>query len=146
MKRWITTIVAGLLVVLAVQSGLTTAATSTSAASASTALRGAVHIHLKGKILRPSLSFQPVTKGRFTLSGAVSDRGRFVDERRLNVGYIRTLYGAKGTIEITFARLTSNWRINNGTRAYALLRGRGRERVLYSPTTIDSTMTGTVSR
>lgn len=93
-------------------------------------------------------------QGRFTLSGAISDHGRFVDSDFRGVHpeidpHVRTLFGAKGTIRITVsvAGAWRTWRITKGTKAYAGLRGRGRESGLYgSGSTIDITMSGTVSK
>ena len=142
MKSWMVTIVAGLFFVLAVQAGSTAATTGRSDASTSAALQGKVRIQVKGK-------FDPNTgvgRGHFTLSGAISDRVRFVD--RPNV---RTLFGAKGNLWITLGlpgpgpRCGCNWRITKGTKAYAGLRGRGREVGLYA-STIDILMSGTVSQ
>jgi hypothetical protein len=114
--------------------------------STSGALQGRVRIVLRG-------TRRPVSgeaNGRFTMSGAISDRGRFVD-RRPGLTTYRTLLGAKGKIFIQ-AGLSSPeplcqcvWRITNGTRAYAGLRGRGRQGG-RSTDRINITMTGTVSR
>ena len=75
--------------------------------------------------------------GRFTLSAwpgtiALVDRGRFVDHGKFPFALVRTLYGTKGTIEITFRR-SGLWRISKGTKAYARLRGQGTHTVLYGP-------------
>lgn len=136
-----------LFLALVVQVGLTAAATGSSGASASRTLQGKVHIEVKGEDLG----------GRFTISGAIRDRGRFADSY---VGFTRSrkLIGAKGTIwiEIGFAprpRCSCNWRITKGTGAYDGLRGRGREQGMYeghyeggySPTT-HLTMYGAVSQ
>jgi hypothetical protein len=122
----------GLLLALAVQVGLT-AATGSSGAS-----QGKVRIEAKGKNFG----------GRFTISGAIRDRGRFIDSPGLIT--VRKLIGAKGTIWIKVGfvepfRCQCNWRIVKGTKAYAGLRGRGHEEGV-SGSTINVTMTGTVSR
>jgi hypothetical protein len=156
MRNSILTIVAGLLVATAVHVAGTAAAASKSGASKS-ATKIAVRIHLKGG--RFTLSGVTYTRagGTFTRSGAISDRGAFVD--RCHRGcfqgpgnlYVRTLRGVKGTIWVIGAR-KGHWRISKGTRAYAGLRGRGRERGLYSrerglySRAIDVTMIGTLSR
>lgn len=125
---------------LALHAGSTTAATGTSSASArSGAAQGKVRIELRGRVLGARGN-----EGRFTLSGALSDRGRFVDRP----GFVtpRTLYGAKGTIRIAVGHL-GRWRITRGTKAYAGLRGRGQEHGLYDRTMrMRITMTGTVWR
>jgi hypothetical protein len=55
----------------------------------------------------------------------ISDRGRFVDDREGEPGRgVRTFFGAKGTIRISVGHY-GFWRITNGTKAYAGLRGRG---------------------
>ena len=133
------TVAAGMAVslVLAVQAGSTAAATGTSSASASEAAQGKVRIELRGKVLGARGN-----EGRFTLSGALSDRGRFVDKPSLVIP--RTLYGAKGTIRITVGP-RGRWWITRGTKAYAGLRGRGREGGLYDRN-LRITMTGTVWR
>lgn len=124
-------------VVLAVQPGSTTAAAITSSASAGEAARGKVRIELNGTVLGARGN-----RGRFTLSGALADRGRFFDLPGL--ANLRTLYGAKGTIRIIVGQRGS-WRITKGTKAYAGLRGRGKERGLYDRN-LHITMTGTVWR
>jgi hypothetical protein len=82
----------GLLLVLAVQVGLTGATNGTPGASASGALQGKVRIDVKGK----TVANTSAARGRFTMSGAISDRGSFVDSGGLII--VRKLAGAKGTI------------------------------------------------
>ena len=107
-----------LLLALAVRVGLTAAATGTPGLSSS-GVQGAVTIHLWG----PGL-----TRGRFTISGAIADRGRFVNDSYVGPGRgVHILFGAKGTIRITVGQFES-WRITKGTKAYAGLHGRGRGR------------------
>ncbi len=119
----------GLLLVLAVQVGLTAAATGiqrpcptgTSGASASGALEGAVSIHLWG----PGLGPGNPGRGCFIISGAIGDRGRFVDDRDGEPGRgVRILSGARGTFRITVGHF-GFWKITKGTQAYAGLHGRG---------------------
>jgi hypothetical protein len=107
-------------------------------------LQGAVSIHLWGPGLGPS---NPWGKGRFTISGAISDRGSFVNRRDGEPGRgTRVLFGAKGTIRI-FVGHFGSWRITNGTKAYAGLRGRGTGGNLWhrAQAPVDITMDGTVS-
>ena len=139
-----------LLLVLAAHVGWTAAATGKSGASASGALQGHVSIHVKGKWLGPGKG----DRGRFMISGAISDRGRVVDREVVYRGRpvtVRTLFGAKGNIRIKVGeigpgpRCGCKWRITRGTKAYTGLRGRGREVGLYS-STVDITMSGTVSQ
>lgn len=134
----------GLFLVLAAQAGLTAAATDSSDAITSAALQGKVRIHLRGSV--SGSQFPPVVRGRFIISGAIYDRGRFVDRggQRLGLSAERTLFGAKGTIRLTVGPAGS-WRITKGTRAYTGLRGRGRTQGLYSRS-VDLTMKGTVSQ
>lgn len=93
--------------------------------------------------------FAAFGRGRFTIAGAISDRGRFVDKfegiHPPNGPHVRTLRGAKGTIQMMVAR-TKQWRITNGTNAYAGLRGQGTQQGHYAGNGIDATMIGTVSR
>ena len=137
----ISTIVAGLLLVLAVQ------ATGTSGASASQAVQGKVRIHLQGWLSGPQ--FAAFGRGRFTAVGAITDRGRFVDKFRgvhlPGEPHLRTLRGAKGTLLIKVDG-DGQWRITHGTKAYAGLRGRGILQGRYRNNGIDATMIGTVSR
>jgi hypothetical protein len=85
--------------------------------------------------------------GRFTLSAwpgtiALVDRGRFVDHGKFPL--VRTLYGTKGTIEITVRRSAQPrlmlWRISKGTKAYAGLGGQGTQTVLYGPPSAQRSM------
>jgi hypothetical protein len=141
-QKLVCTVTAGmaLVVILALQAGSTAAATGTASASASGAAQGKVRIELTGRVLGARGN-----RGRFILSGALTDRGRFVDAPGLNIP--RTLYGAKGAIRILVGTRASqaSWRITKGTKAYAGLHGRGTERGLYDDT-IDITMTGRVWR
>jgi hypothetical protein len=118
-------------------------------ASASALVEGGVQIHVTGIHTGPQPSRHQsmrIAHGRFTLSGALSDRGTFEDYQRLNVGRVRTLFGAKGTITIAFVGPSPTWRIEQGTRAYAGLRGRGKGRGRHSPGRFEITMTGRVSQ
>ena len=110
----------GLLLVLAVQVGVTAAATGTSDAS-SRSVQGDVTIHLWGPGLGPGNPGQ----GRFTMFGAIYDDGRFVDDRAGEPGRgIRVFRGAKGTFRVTIGHF-GFWTITKGTKAYAGLHGRG---------------------
>ena len=134
----------GLLLVLAVQVGLTAAATGTSSASSSRVLQGEVTIHLWGPGLGPS---NP-GRGRFTISGAISDRGTFANGRYSAWGHgVRSFYGTKGIIRITVGHF-GGWRIIQGTKAYAGLHGRGTGGNLShgNQGPVDIWMDGTVSQ
>jgi hypothetical protein len=111
-----------------------TAATRPSGAGPSAAFQPNVRIDLTGTMLP--------ARGEFTISGAISDRGTFVDDGSFHT--VRTLLGGNGTIRITVGP-QGRWEIIEGTKAYAGLHGRGSEAGLYS-TTIDITMSGTVSQ
>ena len=112
----------GLLLVLAVQVGVTAAATGTSVRTSTRAAQGDVTIHLWGPGLGPS---NPAGHGRFTLFGVISDSGTFVDDLAGEPGRgVRVLRGAKGTIRVTVGHL-GLWTVTKGTRAYAGLHGHG---------------------
>jgi hypothetical protein len=162
MKSRILTIVAGLFCVLAAQVGVSAATTGVSGARADERAQGEVRIHLNGWLQGPQGA--AVGRGVFTLSGALSDRGTFVDRFQGNyppvVPYVRQLRGAKGTIWMVGDGMSNDgrkghWRITKGTKAYAGLRGRGRigthgggriGRESYGGRGIDLTIVGTVSR
>jgi hypothetical protein len=138
----------GLVLVLVAQVGVTAAATDVSAASSSGALRGRVVIRCEGT-QRPLVR----TRGRCTITGAITDRGKFVDGGLPRLyPHGRSLFGAKGTLRMSLHREQGHWRIITGTKAYAGLRGRGWQSssgpcppVLWSCRVV-FTMTGTVSR
>jgi hypothetical protein len=136
-----------LFLVLAAQAGLSAAVSNTSDASTSGALQGKVRIHLRGYMKGPQ--FAAFGRGRFTASGAIADRGRFVDEFRgihpPGEPHLRTLRGAKGTLRIEVDR-DGRWRITQATKAYTGLRGRGTEQGEYRFVGIDTTMIGRVWR
>jgi hypothetical protein len=113
---------------------------------ASAAMEAAVRIHVKGTRLGPWR-----VQGRFTISGAISDRGRFTDFGAHQGGWkiVRHLYGAKGTIRITLRHGGPDWTITKGTKAYAELRGSGSEEghdTDHARGTVDYTMEGTVTQ
>jgi hypothetical protein len=135
---WMVTAGMALVVMMAVHAGSTTAAAGTSNARESGAAQGKVRIELRGRVLGARGNV-----GRFILSGALSDRGRFVDDL-VGLHIARTLSGGKGTIRITVGPRGA-WRITKGTKAYAGLRGRGKEGGLYDRN-LRITMTGTVWR
>jgi hypothetical protein len=112
----------------------------------STPAKGKVRIDLRGKVMGSPDRPQD-RAGRFILSGAISDRGRFVDH--VEIGANRTLYGARGTLWIRIRPVDQAWRITKGSGAYARLRGRGTQRGLYgapSAPRVRLTMIGTVWR
>lgn len=136
-----------LFLVVAVQAGWTAAATGTSDASSSGSMQGKVRIHLQGSLSGPQ--FAAFGRGRFTASGAITDRGRFVDKFQgihpPGEPHLRTLRGAKGTLLIEVDG-HGQWRIAQGTKAYAGLRGRGILQGRYRNKGIDATMIGTVRK
>jgi hypothetical protein len=152
MKTPTLTIVASLVCWLGLQTVGTAAATATPAAGASAALQGKVRIHLDGTLTGPQ--FRAIGRGRFVLTGAISDRGSFVDRFQGTHPpadpYVRRLRGAKGTIWIIgdgFGRGKGHWRVTKGTKAYAGLRGRGGVgpgHRRYGHGDIDLTIVGTV--
>ena len=78
MKNQVWAIVVAMVVALATQVSLTAAAPRTSAASTDIALQGNVRVLLRGSMEGPQ--FAAFGRGRFTISGAISDHGRFVEE------------------------------------------------------------------
>ena len=149
MKSRISTIVAGLSVVLAAHAGLTAAATDTGGERSGEALRGRVVIDCSG-----GRRFGPPgpASGRCTVSGAITDRGSFVESDDFRVRpRVRTLRLRKGTIEFSVFEERGRWRIIDGTKVYARLRGRGWESSSFcagspGPCHIAITMTGTIFR
>jgi hypothetical protein len=111
-----------------------TAAPRPPSAGPSAASQGNVRIDLTGRMLP--------ARGEFTISGAISDRGTYLDDGGFHI--VRTLLGRNGTIRITVGP-QGRWEIIEGTKAYTGLRGRGGEAGLYSSIT-DITMSGTVSQ
>ena len=140
--------VAALLVALAVEVGLSTAAPGTFNADASGAREGRVRIDIVGRYTgpQPGAFESRIAHGRFTLSGALSDRGIFEDYRHGNHARVRTLFGAKGYFAIAFVGPSPNWRVGQGTFAYTGLRGRGTGRGGHSPGPFEITMVGRVSQ
>lgn len=125
MTRGIAKVVAVLAVAPLVQVGVTAAATDRSAPSGSGAL-GRVIIRCEGRahVIPPRVP----AHGRCTITGAIADRGRFVDGDVPGKNpHLRTVFGAKGTIVLSVYRERGNWRVIKGTKAYAGLRGRGWE-------------------
>jgi hypothetical protein len=152
MKLRILVIAAALLFVLALQVGSTAAAIGMSGESVSETLRGKVRVHLEGTLEAEEEG--TVGRGRFTLSGVLSDSGRFVDYVGISGGGLsirRILFGSKGTIRV---RVTvspdpfepTTWKIIKGTKAYAGLRGQGGETGGAEGGSINVTMRGTVSQ
>ena len=142
-RFWV--IAAALFVSLAAQIGLPAASAGS---TASGAVQGKVRIHIVGRYTGPQPgSFESrIARGRFTLSGALSDRGTFEDSGHGNHARVRTLYGAKGYIAIAFVGPSPNWRIGQGTFSYTGLRGRGTGRGGHSPGPFEITMVGRISQ
>ena len=117
--------------------GSVSQSTGTSGAGTSGGSKGKVRIVCNGTLTGPQGAGSG--QGRFILSGAISDRGRFVDgdfhglHHELDP-HVRTLFGAQGTIRIRIDGAMGNvvhWRVTKGTKAYAGLRGQGLESGLY---------------
>lgn len=111
----------GLFVVLATQAGVSVTANDTSASGTSESLRGSVRIHLRGYMKGPQ--FAAFGRGRFTASGAITDRGMFVDEfhgiHPPGEPHDRTRRGVKGTLRIEVDRYgqpVENHSRNEGVR------------------------------
>ena len=149
MKSRISTMAAGLAVVLVVQAGATWAAPDASGATEGAAGSGKVRIDLHGTQHGPQ--FHAFAEGQFTISGAISDRGTFrLDfEGGRRPGYLLTLSGAKGAIRVAGDGVDyhreRHWRVMGGTRAYSGLRGRGGVHGFYYARGFDLAMIGTVS-
>ena len=106
---------------------------------------GTVTIHLWGYVKGREFT----GRGRFTISGAIADRGTFLRQRHGLGGplmYTGRLLGARGTITIT-GQEWGPWRIFGRTGAYAGLRGHSTRPVLgdFSGAGLRMIMIGTVS-
>jgi len=105
---------------------------------------GTVTIHLWGYVKGREFT----GRGRFTISGAIADRGTFL--RQTSHGgrlmYTGRLLGARGTIRIV-GQEWGPWRIFGATGAYAGLRGHSTRPVLgdFSGARLRMIMIGTVS-
>jgi hypothetical protein len=132
--------------------GSTASATGPSGASANEAWQGAISIRSKGTLFGSAGA-----RGTFTLSvvrsrhgsrwRVIADRGTFVQRdlaNPLGPRIVRVLVGSKGTIRMRVWRFS--WRITEGSRAYAGLRGRGTESSHRELMSFSSTMRGTVWR
>jgi hypothetical protein len=94
--------------------------------------------------------------GHFTASGAITDRGGYIDYRTVDSTHTtaqvrRVTVGEKGTIVflivINLKSGSEPWTVISGTKAYDGLRGRGTEVVdNYADTPATFVMKGTVSR
>jgi hypothetical protein len=97
-----------------------------------------------------SMRFGPPgpARGRCTITGAITDRGWFVDGApRWVHPHPRTFTSVRGTIEMSVYEARGRWRITGGTRVYSGLRGDGWEALFLSlPGRLSFTMTGTVVR
>jgi hypothetical protein len=95
---------------------------------------------------------QAPPRGRCDVSGAITGRGRFADDRLLlDDPHLRIVSLPFGTIRFSVYRERGSWRIVGGTKAYAGLRGRGWESPTGQcpgpiPCLISLTMVGTVFR
>ena len=94
-------------------------------------------------------------RGRFRMSGVISDKGRVTDFRTVKGGTAllrRVAAGAKGRITFLItihlgAPSPETWRITSATRAYKGLHGHGRETVdNFDDTPATFVLKGTVSR
>ena len=87
-------------------------------------------------------------RGRFTISGAITDRGTFLDKHGAGgpLMYTRVLVGAKGKIRMA-GQQWGPWRLVGGTGSYAGLRGHSTRPVLgeFRYARLRMTMIGTVS-
>ena len=149
MKGGIARIAAALSCVLAFQVGSTPAAAESDSALTGEGKAGRVVFECDGQVHFPK---PRLPRGHCTVSGAITDRGKFADDASLGVNpHVRAFFGAKGTIEMNVYLERGHWEISTGSRAYRGLRGRGWQ----TPTPCRSgppncffvfTMRGTVSR
>ena len=66
--------------------------------------------------------------GSCSITGAIRDRGSFVDDARpCDNPHLRTVRAGKGTIRLEVYRRRGSWMILGGTKAYRGLRGHGWE-------------------
>ena len=122
MKGGIARIVAALSCVLAFQVGATAAAAESDSAPAGEGKAGRVVFECDG---RAHFS-KPLPRGHCTVSGVITDRGRFADDAPLGVNpHVRIFFGTKGTIEMNVYLERGHWEVSTGSRAYRGLRGRG---------------------
>jgi hypothetical protein len=67
-------------------------------------------------------------RGHCTVSGVITDRGKFADDAPLGVNpHVRTFFGTKGTIEMNVYLERGHWEISTGSGAYRGLRGGGQQ-------------------
>ncbi len=94
-------------------------------------------------------------RGRFRISGAITDKGKVTDFRTVKGGTAllrRVTAGARGTITFLITihlggPSPETWKITSATRAYKGLRGRGRQVVdNFDDTPATFVLKGTVSR
>jgi hypothetical protein len=94
-------------------------------------------------------------KGRFTISGAITDKGKVTDYRTVKGGTAlirRVVVGARGAITFLITIHLGEtgpepWRITSATRAYKGLHGKGRQVVdKYYETPAIFVLKGTVAR
>jgi len=145
-----TSIVAAIMIVMAVAAPTSFAALSQSYAG------GKVTVRIAGANNGQDVTNGGVAgRGHFTASGAITDKGTVVAYRTVKgslPGGLITLrfvtFGKKGTItfvvKIDTSVGTSRWTITSGTKAYKGLHGKGTERENADHTV--STLTGTVLR
>lgn len=121
------------------------------AADAGEALRGRIVVRCEGTVGGAPPTQAP-PRGRCDVSGAITGRGTFADDRvLLDNPHLRIVSLPRGTIRFSVYRERGNWRIVGGTKAYAGLRGRGWESSTGRcrgpiPCPISLTMVGAVVR
>ncbi len=111
---------------------------------------GKVKVRIAGANHREVTNGSVAGTGRFTASGAITDRGTVTTYRTVKGALITIRFvsvGKKGSItfvvKIDTNVGTSRWTITSGTKAYKGLHGKGTERENADYTV--STLTGTVS-
>jgi hypothetical protein len=102
------------------QVAVTAAATDRPAAS-SRAVVGRLVIECKATVAKQA---RGPARGPCIVSGAITDRGRFVDNDLLNVrSHLRTLYVTKGTIGFSVSRARGGWRSSGERRRTPVFAG-----------------------
>jgi hypothetical protein len=118
-------------------------------------VRGSITFRSKEWLKRPRAGAHGVSgTGRFTISGAITEKGTVTDYRtqKGNTAVVRRVaVGKRGTITfvitIDLATGAEPWTIASGTKAYRGLRGKGKEVVdAYYTQPATFVMKGTVSQ
>ncbi len=124
------------------------------AGSSSTDVAGKVTFHITETGNAHATNGAVAGVGRFTVSGAITDKGKstaYRTDKPTKTLIRRVLVGKEGTINvlvtISKTAFTRLWTITSGTRAYKRLHGKGTEpSPVFSGDKVVLTLTGTVSQ